>query len=281
MEEEAADSSDELQYDEEASIDESSASGSEFELSSDDSIAGSQDEDDITSEVELRTFAEALQEEGVDAEDVLMDFAVQESLLAAQKDRTVANGHSSAGAGSSNATKTRDAAAALRAAAAERRLSRTKSGSLDEDFDIQEEIIEISDDSADEQPLSKNKGKGKGKATVRQQSQTVTLNDLKAKGRESRRNARLRKAQERELAAELGRKLTQVIKHLYQDCRDSYLHSSRLKRTPSLSVIITLSFRTFGGTLSARYQSLFLRKLLSLLGSRLLSFHSNKRVYSG
>ncbi len=216
-EEPVADYEDELEYDEQASVDESSASGSEFELSEEGSVAGSQDEDDITPDVKLRSFAQALEDEGIDADDVLMDFAVQESLQTARNDSSKASGHSSAGAGSSSVKKPRNAAAALRAAAAERRLSIAKKEPVvisdDEDFKLPEDEnsaeSDNSDDSIDEEPLSK-KAKGKAKAVVRQQPKVMTVADIKRRRAEARQQTKERKAEERELRKKFGRKLTQV-----------------------------------------------------------------------
>lgn len=204
-------------------MEESSDSGSEFELSEADSIEGSQDETDITPETKIRTYAQALEDEGIDADDVLMDFAIKESLNDADNDNSVRNGTSSRGAGSSKPIKARTAAAALRAAAADRRLSRARKGTrsmVDNDYeppeddeDKDEKNADLSPSSEDEQPLSK-KGKAKAKVVTRSRvadaPKYMTFADMKERKAESRRLARQRKAEERGLAAKLGRRLTQV-----------------------------------------------------------------------
>lgn len=257
-EEPVADYEDELEYDEQASVDESSASGSEFELSEEGSVAGSQDEDDITPDVKLRSFAQALEDEGIDADDVLMDFAVQESLQTARNDNSKASGHSSAGAGSSSVKKPRNAAAALRAAAAERRLSIAKKEPVvisdDEDFKLPEDEnsaeSDNSDDSIDEEPLSK-KAKGKAKAVVRQQPKVMTVADIKRRRAEARQQTKERKAEERELRKKFGRKLTQVTSwQIHRSIALTYRH--RLRRILLLSRSIIQSCGTSGAILNGK-----------------------------
>ncbi|KAI0699817.1 SNF2 family N-terminal domain-containing protein [Cytidiella melzeri] len=208
-------SEDELEYDEKTSIAESSESGSEFELSHEESIAGSQDEDDITPEIKLRSYAEALEDEGIDAEDVLMDFAVKESLQTAQNALSTANGSSSAGAGFSRSKEPRNAAAALRAAAAERRASRARNEPVvvDDDEDFEDEDQAMSDLSGEEPSAKKSKGKKKDKADVRSRSKVMTFVDIRKRKYEDRQAARSRKAEERSLIEKLGRKLTQAEKN--------------------------------------------------------------------
>lgn len=222
-------SEDELEYDEKASVQESSDSGSEFELSETGSVVGSQDEDDITPETNLRSYAQALEDEGIDADDVLMDFAIKESLNSVEYDMDIQAGTTSSGAGSSKVKKTRNAAAALRAAAAERRASRGKKGAsitVDDDYepapdDDEEAISELSVASEEEEePLSKKKkGKAKAKATVKVNTaprKVMTMKELRDHKSELRRQARLRRAEEASLRKKLGRRLTQVTSLLYR-----------------------------------------------------------------
>ncbi|KAI0092493.1 SNF2 family N-terminal domain-containing protein [Irpex rosettiformis] len=125
------------------------------------------------------------------------------------------------GAGSSKSRKPRNPAAALRAAAAERRLSLAKTHldatSDDESYSPPQgngEVADsdLSDGSGDDEPLSK-KRKGKAKVVVRRQSQVMTMDHIKRRKTEARQLARQRKAEERALIAKLGRKLTQAEKN--------------------------------------------------------------------
>jgi DNA repair protein RAD16 len=213
------DSEDELEFQEQASPDESSESGSEFELSDNDSLAGSQDEDAAITEAKLVSYAQAIADDDMDAEDVLVDAAIQESLQTAQAARAIANGVTSAGVGSSG-SKTRaprNAASALRAAAAERRMSRAKEPhTSDAEFELSDEE-EDAQSSMSDSPLSgraskKGKGKAKGKGDDSHQTTWTNMSqtDRKRRQQENRAAARARKAQERKLIEKLGRRLTQV-----------------------------------------------------------------------
>ncbi|KAI0341445.1 hypothetical protein BDW22DRAFT_1358999 [Trametopsis cervina] len=202
-------SEDELEYNEQASLNELSESGSEFELSAEEYIPGNQEDDDA--EVQLRSFAQALQDEGVDAEDILMDVAVQESLQSARSTHSEITGAVASGSGPAKSTKPRNAAAALRAAAAERRVSHAKSDTvaagLDDDFDPSDDEV----NSSDEEFLPK-KGKGKGKgstqAAARRPAKMMSFAELRKHKQELRQAAKLRRAEERVIAQKLGRKLT-------------------------------------------------------------------------
>ncbi|KAJ3547572.1 hypothetical protein NM688_g5390 [Phlebia brevispora] len=110
-EDEIPDSQDEeLEYDEQASLDESDDSGSEFQISEDedDYVEDSEDEDEITTTTKLRSFAEALEEEGIDADEVMMEVVIEQSLQSARAAQT----GDLAGAGSSKAHPARNTAAA-------------------------------------------------------------------------------------------------------------------------------------------------------------------------
>lgn len=208
-------SEDELIYDEKASLNESDDSGSEFEAS--DAEAAVSDSD-----TELAAYAEALEEEGIDADDVLLDAAVKESLTSAREINSVHQGTSSSGAGSSHKKKPATAKEVLRAAAAaaaERRLTRSSGENIDVDDYIQEsedEFSNFSDVSEESLPATKRKGKGKAKATkakpvaVRTEPIIMTVADIKARNREKRAEAKLRRQEERALQKKLGRKITSV-----------------------------------------------------------------------
>ena len=208
----------ELEYNEE-SPEESEDSGSEFELDDDEaSVQGSEDEDDITTETKLRSFATALEEVGIDADELVMNVVVQESIEMARESRT-------SGASSSKARAARSVAAALRAAAAEQRITRSQGTApevIDVDADELEynsdvELVESSQDDAPEDEISpddkgkgkaKARGKGKGKQTPKsRQSRTMTIAEMK---REERLAKKTRKAEEKALRKKFGRKLTQV-----------------------------------------------------------------------
>lgn len=225
-EEEVLDSQDdELEYDEQASLyNDSDDSGSEFQISDDDELVeDSQDDDDITTDTKLRSFAEALTEEGIDADEIMMDVVVQESLELARS----AQLGDSAGAGGSNSQPARTAAAALRAAAAERRLARLQDGASDVidvdvyDSDSEQAPMYISSDmSSEDEPLNikgkkkakkevktKAKGKAKAKGNTKSAGNKTTWAE---KRREQRRLDTERKAEEKALRKKLGRKLTLV-----------------------------------------------------------------------
>ncbi|PSS31981.1 hypothetical protein PHLCEN_2v2223 [Hermanssonia centrifuga] len=205
-----------LEYDEQASIDESEGSGSEFEASDEDEfVEGSQEEDNINADIKLRAYAEALAEEGLDAEELIMDFAIQESLESSRNPHS--RGQASSAAGSSSSKKpVRNAAAALRAAAAERRLQRSQN----KDSDVSEEYAfdEDSDSgsSDDSQTRKKGKGKPKGKTAtviVKAKAKHMSLADLKKQRQEQRQRASERRREEAALRKKLGRKLTQAEKN--------------------------------------------------------------------
>lgn len=225
-EEEIPDSQDdEPEYDEQAPLyNDSDDSGSEFQISDDDELVeDSQDDDDITTDTKLRSFAEALEEEGIDADEVMMDAVVQESLELARSARL----GDSAGAGGSSSQPARTAAAALRAAAAERRLARLQDGTPDvidvDAYDSELDPISVSSDlSSEDEPL---KRKGKTKAKAKTKAKTKAKGKAKAKGstkstgnkatwaekrREQQRLDKERKAEEKALRKKLGRKLTLV-----------------------------------------------------------------------
>ncbi|OBZ71848.1 DNA repair protein RAD16 [Grifola frondosa] len=147
------------EQDSEDNIDESDDSESEFELSDDESPLEEIQEDDQ----EENGFGDDLAQEGFDDDEVMMDAAIKMSLDAARLQSDRKTGASSGGAGSSKSHVPISRAAALRAAAAERRLAASQKEIIDVDAfsssdEFQVEALESDDDS---EPLSKGKGKGK------------------------------------------------------------------------------------------------------------------------
>ncbi|TEB29534.1 hypothetical protein FA13DRAFT_1734745 [Coprinellus micaceus] len=204
---------------EDGSVDESDPSGSEFEGSEDDG-----DDDDI--------------EDDSEAEEIMLNEAIRKSLV--QQVETNGEGSSS--------SSPRRSAAALRAAAAERRIARRLQNPEDE-FDVDDSQMDVDDDSelsaeesSDEEPLAtKGKGKAKGKKPAKK---VMTVGDLvKARSEEraaKRLAAKQRKADQRKLAAELGRPLTQsektglALREHHPELRDIWgdLEATKPKQAP-------------------------------------------------
>ena len=204
-------------------------------------MIGSEDEDDITTDTKLRSYAQALEEEGIDADEIVMDAVIQESLETA---RAEASG--TAGAGGSKAKPSRNAAAALRAAAAERRLTRAKGEPdvIDVDAimsDALDSDIEILSDSSEE-PLAKPRGKGKGKGKAKA-APKATRSKAKGKGKGKKGKGENwerdlvtlteLKREEKALRKRLGRKLTQVSGSVHVLIVNANVLCST-RRTPSL-----------------------------------------------
>ncbi|GJE84813.1 DNA repair protein [Phanerochaete sordida] len=169
-EDELASDIEELEYDEQASIDESEDSGSEFQASDDEaSVQDGDSEDEATEEQTLETLAEALEEDGVDADELLIDIATRASLQTARNNEDIHLGASSSGAGSSRAKEIGSAAATLRAIAAERRMAKKAETGKDVDdeeaLDSDDEIDVLSDASSE--PIAKGKGKVKAKTKAK------------------------------------------------------------------------------------------------------------------
>ncbi|CDO74187.1 Glycosyltransferase Family 2 protein [Trametes cinnabarina] len=146
-----------------------------------------------------------------DDEEVMVDAAVRESLQTARQDAEHAAGLSSAGAGSSKARPPTNKAAALRAAAAERRLARASEVDV---IDLTSDFEALSSESdSEEEPLSKGKEKQAAKAKA---AKSMTLTELRKARREERKEARLRRnataTEEAKLREELGRRLTYAEK---------------------------------------------------------------------
>ncbi|KAI0637648.1 SNF2 family N-terminal domain-containing protein [Trametes polyzona] len=154
--------------------------------------------------------SDALDELDDEDEDVMVDAAVQQSLRTAREERDRAAGLASAGAGSSKPRASTNKAAALRAAAAERRLAQNH------DVEVIELLTESeapSESESEDEPLSKSKGKQVAKSKP---SKTMTLTEMRKANREERRQARLNRSatakEERALREELGRRLTYAEK---------------------------------------------------------------------
>ncbi|KAJ7283280.1 SNF2 family N-terminal domain-containing protein [Mycena rebaudengoi] len=197
-----------LDYDEDASLEESDGSGSEFLHSSDEEavVASDEDEEPLLTRSRRRSLQvelELLEEDLTEDEDIMLTAAIHESL----QDPTVA---------SSSSTKlvspNRDAV--LRAAAAEARLAAALRGA-DATVDDSEMQAQESDEPTE------NKGKeraGKGKkVTVRATpKKSMTMSQLRKLKREERQAARAARREnhkeEMALRKKLGRKLTYAEK---------------------------------------------------------------------
>lgn len=207
-------SEDELEYDEDSLED----SGSEFQMSDGEDVIIGQDSD---AEIGLVEALEAMDDD--EAESAMLAAAIQMSMEKAQVDK--ANAVSSSSAGTS-APKTRSTAAALRAAAAEKRLT-ARLQDMDaenlenlDSFANPEESEMVS--SSDSEPLARRKGKGKAKASKRkaakvrsttQRSRVKTVAQMKSEERAQKRATSaksLNRVEEKKLIAKLGRKLTHV-----------------------------------------------------------------------
>ena len=195
----------ELEYDENASVNESDDSGSEFEDDEDFSIEDMEDDDDDDDygskrpRKSFKSFTRALDYDSDGIEEVMMDAAIQESLQSASLAISVRNGALTLGAGSSAAGMRRLAAAS------------TEDGDFIEvssDEDVEPSALS----SEDEAPPTKGKGmgkaKGKGKAQAKGKK-VISAEEKKLKKKALEERTRLKQA-ERELSQKLGRKLTYV-----------------------------------------------------------------------
>jgi DNA repair protein RAD16 len=209
----------EIEYDENASVEESDDSGSEFEASED---SGSELEYVVKSRKSPRKRSLPVTDEDflVDDEssdEVMLDAAIQASLQTAHLDQAARNG-----VGSSRQSVSSYPAAALRAAAAERRLARANQAvDVDDDAAF---ILEYESDalsSSEEEALSKAKSKGKGKApnksaTVYDTTSTkfMSISERRRFNRERRKLTSASKKENRKeelkMVKLLGRPLTYV-----------------------------------------------------------------------
>ncbi|KAF8508824.1 SNF2 family N-terminal domain-containing protein [Gautieria morchelliformis] len=216
---------DELEYDEDSFED----SGSEFQLSDQEDIVVGHDSD---VEVDLIQALEGMDDD--EAENVMVAAAIQQSL---ETKVTRSNGASSSNAGPST-HKTRSNAAALRAAAAERRLTAARDKNDDGpetdmggfwDFDSYADSHVMAsgmESSSDSEPLANGKGKAKArpskqktkipkKTTVTKAARdkktfiVLTESEVRKKARVLKNSTR---AEETELRKKLGRKLTYAEK---------------------------------------------------------------------
>jgi DNA repair protein RAD16 len=253
-------SEDQLEYNEDAEIEESEDSGSEFEAESDS-------EDDIpapryrkASQRRELSSPELDDDEEAD-EELMVDAAIQMSLQTARLD-----GSSSGGAGPSSRPKISASRAA--AAAAERRLAHSKKGvdELESDAAVFETESEAM--SSESEPLFEGKGKGKKKknqsAQIRDTSAatSMTIMEMKKKRREDRRRAlverQANKTEERASAKKLGRKLTWVCVNFNMVPIFLTLFSRR-RRLQSHFINTMKSLEMFGAIWKMEYQSLYLR----------------------
>ncbi|CCM03968.1 uncharacterized protein FIBRA_06124 [Fibroporia radiculosa] len=193
-----------VRADEQFSIDESGDSGSDYEASDDD-IEGEQAESVTDQESD---FHDGLTEEGIDDDTVMMDAAIQLSLMTTRLDENHIAGMSSEGAGPSSLRPPVTKAASLRAAAAERRLAREQSGGdyVPDDFS-----------GSDEEPKRGGKKSALQKlATVNSRKESTSYGERQKQRREKRRLDRLARGanskEEAELRRKLGRKLTYAEK---------------------------------------------------------------------
>lgn len=214
-------SDDEAVYDEQ---EESGDSGSAFELSEME-----QDDDDEQDFEEIivqpRKSPRKLNGIITDDEDE-SDASDAEALMlraAMQISKRTAALEASGNAGPSTGTLEVDSPSALRAAAAERRLAKSKA--LEGGYMLPSDEGEFDDEAAssEEEPLAKGKAKGKGKAKAKakasapkKKAKQMTIAELKKQRREERKLRRLErrgdKAEEVELRRTLGRRLTYAEK---------------------------------------------------------------------
>jgi DNA repair protein RAD16 len=183
----------------------SGTSGSEF-------VASEEDEDDS------------------EDEEIMLDAAVRLSL------QTIATNGAST---SSGRTLGPSPAAALRAAAAERRLARNQKALAlateydDDDADASDSDSRSVTSMSDEEPLAKKVKKPKKQTTARSKAVVTTLQDLRQRRKRALDLKKELKKEERELMAKLGRRLTHVS--AYYDFLDdtSYGFAFRLRKRRS------------------------------------------------
>jgi DNA repair protein RAD16 len=207
-----------LEYDEDPLLEESDDSGSEF-------VASEEEEEDIAPDENRREDdplpifrkheSSPMQKiDDVTDEDIMVNAAIEMSLQTARPP------HASS---SSNKLISSNPAAVLRAAAAERRLTRAQKNLDVDDFEMAADSDDVSASDSEEEPLIK-KGKGKSKAistnkkavAIRDTSSTkaMTMLELRKMRREERRRTtaerKKNKMEELSLMKKLGRRLTYV-----------------------------------------------------------------------
>lgn len=214
-------SDDEAVYDEQ---EESDDSGSAFELSE---MEQDDDDEQDFEEIAVQPRKSPRKSNGIitDDEDE-SDTSDAEALMlkaAMQISKRTAALEASGNAGPSTGTLEVDSPAALRAAAAERRLAKSKA--LEGGYMLPSDEGEFDDEdaSSEDEPLAKGKTKGKAKAKAKakasapkKKAKQMTLAELKKQRREERKLRRLErrgdKAEEVELRRTLGRRLTYAEK---------------------------------------------------------------------
>ncbi|KAK7689056.1 hypothetical protein QCA50_007747 [Cerrena zonata] len=210
LEEEIVEDDGELEFDEDAELEdpESDDSGSEFEDPGSEVIPDSEEEFDLAlARAKLRS---GVEQAGIDDDELMIDAAIQESLTTAREGRDIAAGNTDANAGSSRLKGARNKAAALRASAAEHRLKHTDA--QESDFEDESEA-QLS--SEEDEPLADRKGKGKAKTKTKtkksakvQDTSKPKMMTLKERRRLQREARNAHKKEETELRRKLGRKLT-------------------------------------------------------------------------
>lgn len=213
----------ELEYDE-ALIEESDDSGSEFQASEEESNFSQPDDGDSEEKIlkprksPRKNIHISEMEDSSDDEALMLNAAIHMSLQTARLDVS-----SSAGAGpSSSSLVSSKSGSVLRAAAAERRLARAKQGIDEANFDevvLPTESEALSSDS-EEEALWKGKGKAKTKAAKKaviydtSSTKIMSMPEMRKMRREERKrllaDRRQNKKEESALAKKLGRKLTIV-----------------------------------------------------------------------
>ncbi|KAI0082886.1 hypothetical protein K474DRAFT_1655071 [Panus rudis PR-1116 ss-1] len=202
QEEDLIDEDEGLDYDDEVEFDESDDSGSEFQASDSDVaevVEDSEDEQIFPAKALSRKRSTASVVEHSDSSDeVMLEVALQESLVTARLEQAARSGASSAAAGSSKA-------------AAGPSRTRAKGRGAVHVHDSSEE-----DDYAPTSDEDSRKFAGKGKASVKavkkQAPKPMTVYERRRVQRESRLAAKARKREEHALRSKLGRNLTHAEK---------------------------------------------------------------------
>lgn len=201
----------ELEYDENASIEESDNSGSEFEVSEQDSIEVDDQDEEYAPKSRKSPRKQSLlaidqdSSDDENGEQIMLDAAIQESLQTARLDQAASNG---AGP-SSRRTASSNPAAALRAAAAERRLA--CADNLEYTLPTESEA-----ESSDEVALFKTSATKKSVA-IRDTTSTkfMSISERRKLNKEKRKfnaaaNRRGTRKEELAMIKEVGRSLTLV-----------------------------------------------------------------------
>lgn len=206
---------------EEELILESDGSGSEYEVSGSENEPNGVNSDDSGDDYAEPVVVDEYAEQDGDDEAVMVDAAIQASLETARLDSSRNGDMSSAGAGSSKQRTSINPAAALRAAAAERRLAQER----DDSVSVVEALSGSEESpSEDEPPLAKGKGKAKVSAAMLNLVDTREAKVMTAAERRRQRQLRRMeqsgvKVEEKKLRLKLGRKLTHVGPSSHYRCQ--------------------------------------------------------------